>query len=272
MVIHLYGADSYRRGEKLRELLRAYKTKHPEQDTLSVDFEEEGFDGWVKAKDFLGQPSMFVESKLLVLTGVAKEEYSEWAPLLHAERESEKTFIIISDTLSPHKSFKFLLEKPVHTQHFPELSGRDLETFLLSIAKGEGLSFSPEGWRVFLSALRTFGEGAGKIWRAVFELKKLGLLAEGGTIGAEAIHKGIHFSVTRDFYGLTREVLLGRTLAARLRATEELSAGNFDSGWVFNTLCFLAKGKEALLLAEADIGIKSGALDYETAITRVALG
>jgi DNA polymerase III delta subunit len=203
--------------------------------------------------------------------GAAKEEYAKWAPLLHAERESEKTFIIISDTLAPHKNFKFLLEKPVQTQYFPELSGRDLETFLLIVAKKEALSFSPEGWRAFLLALRTFGDGAGKMWRAVFELKKLSLLAHGGIIDADAIHQGIHFSQIRDFYGLTREVLSGRTLGARLFAVEELSAGNFDAGWIFNTLCFLAKGKETLLLADADISIKSGTLDYETAITRVAL-
>lgn len=272
MVIYLYGPDSYRRSEKLRELTRAYAEKNPERDTLHINLEDEGVEGWMRAKDFLGQPSMFVEMKLLVLTEVAQESHEAWVSLLHAERNSEKTFVIISDSLTPHKSFKFLLEKPVHTQHFPELNGRELETFLLTIAKTEGFSFTPEGWRAFLLALRTFGEGSGKTWRAISEIKKLALLTEGGEIDAEAIQKGIHFSPTRDFYGLTRETLFGRSVGARLLAVEELTAGNFDSGWIFNTLCFLAKGKEALILARADIDIKSGVLDYETAITRVALG
>ena len=38
MIIYLYGPDSYRRGEKVRELVSKYREKYAHADFLEVDF------------------------------------------------------------------------------------------------------------------------------------------------------------------------------------------------------------------------------------------
>lgn len=272
MVFYLYGPDSYRRGEKLRELLDAYRSKHENHDLLHVDLDEEAEEGWRKAKDFLGQPSMFVESKLLILRSVGKEKHAEFAGVIQGELDTEHTFIIISDEVAPTEDFSFLLKKPSRSQKFMELSHRELGEFLKQKAAEKEIRFSPGGWNRFTGIFQGIPENEGKTWRAIMELEKLALLSGGGEISEESVERAIHYSPVRDFYGLARNVLFGRSLALRLSALEELSAGNFDSGWVFNTLCFLAKGPETVRLAEADVAVKSGRLDYEAALTKIAIG
>ena len=66
MIIYLVGSDSYRRGMKLRELVGQYKGKHEQIDFLDVDLEEDPAK-WESVRDFLNQPSMFVEKKFAVV-------------------------------------------------------------------------------------------------------------------------------------------------------------------------------------------------------------
>ena len=75
MIYFLYGPDSYRRNQKLKSSLEGYKNKYPTGDIMAVDLEENP-DDWAKARDFLNQPSMFVDSKVLIVkeSGEAPEK------------------------------------------------------------------------------------------------------------------------------------------------------------------------------------------------------
>ena len=66
MIYFLYGPDSYRRNQKLKSSLDGYRKKYPTGDIMAVDLEENP-DDWTKARDFLNQPSMFVDSKVLIV-------------------------------------------------------------------------------------------------------------------------------------------------------------------------------------------------------------
>ncbi len=273
MVIYLHGPDSYRRGKKLRELVADYKGKYATHDLLHVDLSEEPEDGWMRAKDFLNQPSMFVESKVLVLKEAAREEHVPWSDILVRELKTEKTFLLVSDSGEPHKHFSFLLKKPALFQKFGVLRGRELERFLAKEAEEAGVRFAPGAWRYFLAFVSSLGgtENPEKAtWAAVSELKKLAL-SGGEEIEEERLKQVLRFSDSADFYGLVRGLLSGRSMALRLGALEELMAENIDPARIFNTLCYLASGSDALFLSEADIAVKSGRLDYETALAKTAL-
>src|SRR3989344_130053 len=182
MLIYLYGPDSYRRGRKFKEILSAYAKRHALRDMLHVDREEEGEEGWLRARDFLNQPSMFVESKLLTLREAGREAYADWSDVLERELTIEKTFVIISDSASPHKRFSFLLSHPAKAQEFGILKGAPLERFLSEEAKGLGISFAADAWRYFLRAVSSFEEKEHPekaLWRAALELRKIALQGRG---------------------------------------------------------------------------------------------
>src|SRR3989344_2600273 len=117
MIIFLYGADSYRRGEKLKELVGGYRTKNKETDFLEVDLGESPED-WERARDFLVQPSLFTSKKLAIVrecgaiteaAGFSKEAVKIWREAIRASAVLEEgVFLIISDTKKPLAGFKFL--------------------------------------------------------------------------------------------------------------------------------------------------------------------
>ncbi len=281
MIVYLYGPDSYRRGRKLREIIAEYKKRYTTHDLLHIDLSEEPEDGWVRAKDFLNQPSMFVESKVLVLKEAAREEHAGEAETIKREITSEKTFIVISDSDAPHPEFSFLLKRSFQVHEFRLPNEGSFEKFLLGEARARGLSFEDPARRHFVDFIRAsfppdepkknISFAGERMWRTVTELEKLALVNRGEVISRSFIERYQQFLAQRNFYDLVRLLLSGRALEVRLGALEELFAGNADSARTFNTLCYMAGGKDALFLAEADVGVKSGKLDYETALLKTAL-
>lgn len=273
MLIYLYGADSYRRLKKLKEILKTYTERYALRDMLEIDLQEDAEGGWLRARDFLNQPSMFVESKVLVLREAGREEHSTWSGVLKSELNTEKTFVVISDSESPHKHFSFLLQNPSKAQEFKVLRGSDRERFLSDEASALGIKFTPDAWRYFLRMIASFDEKDNpekSIWQGVMELKKIAL-GSANEITRVELERALHFSEHGNFYDLVKVLLSGRTTALRLTVLEELFSTNTDPARAFNTLCYFASGKDALFLAEADVSIKSGKLDYETALLKTAL-
>ncbi|MDO8752194.1 MAG: hypothetical protein Q7J22_01390, partial [Candidatus Wolfebacteria bacterium] len=180
MIIYLYGPDSYRKNTRLREIVAQYRGKYRDADFLDVDLEEHPED-WERARDFLAQPSLFVRSKLCLVreagsvsekNGFSKSEIREWAALLQVYLQSEKVFLLISDSSAPLKAFQFLLKKPVRAQEFGVLRGRELQMFISLEAEARSLIFSPEAKRLFLEYVSGVPEAS---WVAMRELEKISL-------------------------------------------------------------------------------------------------
>jgi len=115
MIIFLHGEDSYRRGAKLSDVVQQYRAKHAQMDMKEFDLEENPED-WVKAKDFLEQPSMFVEAKLLVVKEADSVDTKEWVAALKREINAEKIFVVVVNAKKPIAKLKFLIEK-AHTKY-----------------------------------------------------------------------------------------------------------------------------------------------------------
>ncbi|MBU4030864.1 DNA polymerase III subunit delta [Patescibacteria group bacterium] len=72
MIILLYGEDTYRLRQKLKEIVSGYKSKH--QSGLSfARFDEKNFD-FSEVKNIIEAVSMFSEKKLIILENVVKEK------------------------------------------------------------------------------------------------------------------------------------------------------------------------------------------------------
>ena len=110
MVIFLYGPDSYRRREKLKEYLKRYRAKYK---ALSLSHFYLGQDNeWDKLKDFSQAQSLFEVSKLGIISeisGLEDKNQKELIKILKENLESKDLTLIIESDKKPAKEFNFLL-------------------------------------------------------------------------------------------------------------------------------------------------------------------
>jgi DNA polymerase III delta subunit len=270
MVIYLYGKDSYRRNQKLKELIFAYREKHPAMDFLSVDFEEDE-EGFARARDFLKQPSMFVDSKLLVMKEIAalpEKERKALTKILKPEAETSKTFIIISDSEESLSDFKFLLEEPVKHQSFAVLRDKALDQFLATEAVQRRLKFERSAWNFLISYLSA---GEETTWRGINELEKFALAGFKSPVALQDVQSLIHSAELGPVFKVAREFLRITDHKKKLALLERVLLHGEEAAYFFNSLGFQARGKDLFCLADYDIKIKSGKADYEEALTEFAL-
>jgi DNA polymerase III delta subunit len=263
MVIYLYGEDSYRRNRKLKELVRAYEKKNPSVDVAVFDLEENS-DDWQRAKDFLNQPSMFVDAKLAVIKEVQAAGDKEWIKTLKEQVGAEKIFVIVSDKKSPKKEFRFLSKAPVKSQEFNELEGAALAGFLKKEAALRNLGFTEEASRFFLSYIADSKE---RSVLAVRELEKLYLLGLRGEIQLTRLQTAIRFEKKEAVWRAASAILGRGSVGRKLGVLERVLLQREAPSYVFNSLGFQARDRQALRLADYDISLKSGGLEYEEALT-----
>lgn len=278
MIIFLFGPDSYRRNQNVKKLIEEYQQKHPSMDFLVADLEDEP-DNWEKVRDFLNQPSMFTDAKLVVAKESGAVDKKEWRAILKEQIKTEKTFVLISDRGKPAADFKFLKEKAFKSEEFGELSGRALETFAKKESARRGLNFSPDGWRFFLDYLEN--QPGERSWLVITELEKITLSNFRQPIELADLKTVIYWFSKSDFYSLIRPLLGfplrlvgdeasgdGRT---KLGVLEKLFLQKEEPARIFNTLAYMAPGRQLEKLADYDVAVKSGRLDYEEAILDFAL-
>ncbi len=271
MIIYLVGPDSYRRGIKLRELIRQYKEKNKEIDLLDVDLEEDPTK-WEGIRDFLNQPSMFVDKKIAVVresgavpVGAGSKE---WVKTLKAFLDTPDTFVVISDHEGPRKEFQFLMDVKEY-QEFNELEGRMLEMFVRKEAQVRGVTFAPSALEYFLRHLFWVES---RSWTAINEIGILALAGFKGSVSQDDLKKLFTIGANEKVYEIARAFVFERQWKTKLALLERALAEKVAEAHLFNTLAFQVRGDDIEKLADFDVAIKSGNLDYEEALTSLALG
>ncbi len=269
MIFHLYGPDSYRRNKKLREFLAEYFKKHTTTDILELDFEGDE-EAAAKAKDFLSQPSMFTPSKVLVVRESAvSADNKSWAAVVKKYVDESKTFVFFSDSGKPVKVFDFLLKKPVQALAFNELAGEELKKFVLDEAAARRIKFSPEAFRFLIGFL---GSAKDASWNAVNELEKIALLELPQPIALKSLEPMLEWTAKTAVFEGVRAIMWARDRAEKLKALEKLLLQKEAVAYIFNSLGFGARGRDVVRLADYDVSVKSGGLDYEEALLGFVLG
>jgi len=251
MIIYLYGPDSYRRQKKQKEIIKAYKEKH---SGLTMDrfYLDEGEEEWLRFKNFAGTQSLFGSSRLAVASGLAELQIKDTAEFLET-LAAEKGFVFL---LSEEKEgFEFLTKEPVVSQEFGDLSGAQLESFLLSEAKKRDLTLGREQLSALISV---YGSDT---WGLVTELEKLNLSEGNYELGVR--HYGQGGSLFNLIYRLR-----SRDLKTKLPVLEVLLRDE-DPAKIFNLFAYSSREKGRF--ADYDLAVKSGKLDYETALLSLVL-
>lgn len=263
MVIVLFGPDSYRRVAKQQELIAAYRAKHEHADLFSVDLADDP-ESWVKARDFLRQPSMFVDSKVLLVREPAAVEKKEWAAALADAVDAKGVIVMLSAEADPGEGLPFLKDRSVERQEFREFEGRALEAFVLCEAHTRGFTFEPSALRFFLNYLESFSSRSARV---LSEFEKIALGKFTMPIARADIVALVRWLPSEEITFGTRMVGGGDSALARLSALEGLFLGGESPARLFNLIAYQVSGSVASVLALYDIAIKSGKLEYEEALT-----
>jgi len=247
MIIYLHGPDSYRRQEKLNWYLDEFRKKH---SALTVErFDLEIPDEMARFKDFAAAQSLFADFKFGILGGVAEIHPKELEGSFKLATDSKALTLAISVDEKLPKEFKPLYGKGVIKEEFKEIPPGALADFIAEQAAARRLKISASDIKVLSQNY------SGNAWAIITELDKLVL---GGS--TEPLRQ------QENFFALLNRISRG-DLAALTRLLE-----SEDSAKIFNMLASFAKASEAKAkIADYDVAIKSGKLDYAEALISLAL-
>lgn len=267
MIIYLYGPDAYRRQQKTKELITAYRQKHPHFDFKSFDLAENP-ENYLGLKDFLNQQSLFDNFKISLITGIFEVESKKAKPILKNQLTKENSALLISEGKKPTKEFDFLLEKPVWAQEFKPLTAGKLAFFLRKEIEKRNLNFTPEAKKYLM---RWQEDGQTDCWALINELDKIVLAGFPQPIMVNHLESLLSFAGRGKIFDLAG-ILAGRyPLKKKLITLEQLLIQKEPAAYVFNLLGYQATGSLLSQLADYDWLVKSGGLDYEEVLLDLAL-
>lgn len=268
MLFYLYGPDSYRLKEKLARLVEPYKKKYKNTDILEVDIRESE-DDWKKVRDFLTQPSMFVDSKVVIVKYAMAIEEPEWINTLRSQLKTEKVFTFLSEEDEPIRSFDFLLSEGVQKMEFRELDGKSLENFIKKKSEEFHISFTEDALRLFISFIISCEHD--RSWHTIHELEKLLLLELPTPIQKKDLSEYIKVHTHEELFSLARGIVYEKSISTRLFSLEKAFLQNEAAAHLFNLVSALVRGPEMLLFADYDVLVKSGKIGYEEALLEFAI-
>ena len=233
MIIFLYGPDSYRRQQKQREIIEKYKAKHSALTIDRFDLDEEGAPD--RLKEFLEARSLFGGKKLAIISG-----WDDQAAVLDDE---SLVLLVSTEKGDPPKGAK--------GEEFKNLEGAAWEKFINQQAVSRQLTLSPQVINGLVTAYQ------GDSWGLITELDQLTLCNFQLPI--------FNFQLRYDFIDLIKQISWKGDLSTKIPALEIL-LHNEDPGKIFNLLAAFTGSSQKIQMADYDVAVKSGKLDYEAAL------
>lgn len=274
MIIFLYGPDSYRRRQKLKEIVSQYKEKR--QSLGFFDFEsEEPEEEFSRLREFCASYSLFENVKLAVVNkflNFAKElsakEAKKTVEFLKSNLKNKELTILLSEEKAPLKIFDFLLKNSILVQEFENLSVEQLKSFIKKEAEKREIKLSADAV-MFLA-----GVFNGNIWSLINELDKLSLVGD-KNFNTERLREIIDDdkpAVGNEFFKQVSALSFSRSLPQKI-VNLEILLNKEDPARIFNVLASFSSNPPDLIrkFADYDIVIKSGKMDYEEVLVDFSL-
>lgn len=181
MIIFIYGPDTFRSSQKLKEIESSYRIKH--KDGLNFQTFEWSHTTPDEFKNVLCSASIFDEKKLVIVKNAcasAKADQQKLIEILEEKRAllDESIIVVFFEAGKPEKSelFSWLVKKVKMTECFDSLAG----TRLLNWAKKE---IEKSGSQIQLFVLEKLVSFVGPdLWQMSNEINKLTALRAGKAI------------------------------------------------------------------------------------------
>ncbi|MDP3014820.1 MAG: hypothetical protein Q8N28_00105 [bacterium] len=279
MLIFLYGSDSYRRQKKLNYYTEEYRKKY---SNLSCDFFDlENPEEFLRLKEFSGQQLLFDNKKMAVLNNVFEIETKELKVFLKKYIDLEDFTILISEDNLPSKELEFMIKKAFKVEEFKELKNENWRFFVQKEAKERKAVLTPGAVNFLAEVYKNDN------WGLVNELDKISLWHSNSApspIDIEDLKKiGDYNYESPDIFAFINAVSLPTAdlsqgernwpLARRIIALEKLFISQEEPVKIFNIFASLNRLPRQIIekLADCDIMVKSGKMDYEEVLVDLAL-
>ena len=186
-----------------------------------------------------------------MVTNVGEADKQKTALMKGVSGDKALTLIFIADK-KPTKEYAFLFKEPATAEEFALPEGRALAAFIETEAKARGAKLSA------VDARSLAASSGSDTWTIVTELDKLAL---GGALETNA---------RPPFFPLLQQLKNRYSLASRLSALAYLLEYE-DLAATFNITASLMEPELKPKMADYDVAIKSGKLEYEEVLTDLAL-
>ena len=267
MIILLYGSDSYRRQRKLNKIVEEYKQKHSNMSLEGFDLEEDG--EFERLKDFAGQMSIFDIKKLAVLKNISEADSDKMKEFLKNYLTSENLTILISENSIPDE-FENLLKKALLTEKFDELNVEKLKFFAQKEIQNRGVLISDSALNLLARNFK------GDTWGFMNELEKLILWRTNGKMEidvSDVKNMGDYSYEAPNIFDFINSIARNSSPSQKIVNLEKLLLGQEEPAKVFNFMASSRYLSRDLVkkLADCDVLVKSGKLDYEDVFLDLAL-
>lgn len=272
MLIYLYGSDSYRRQKKSNFYIEEYRKKY---SNLSCDFFDldpsagSGQEEFLRLKEFSGQQLLFDNKKMAVLNNVFEIDAKELKDFLKKYLDSEDFTILISEEKLPPKELEFMIKKAFKVDEFKELEAENWRFFIQKEAK-ERKAVLTAGAINFLAEIYKNDS-----WGLANELDKISLISPISPVDINDLKKINDYNYeSPDIFAFINAVSRNWPLARRMNALEKLFISQEESFKIFNIFASLNWLPRQIIkkLADCDIMVKSGKMDYEEVLVDLAIG
>jgi len=191
MIIFLYGEDTYRMKEKLKEIIGRYKKIH--KTGLNLKY----FDDFTNFKDEIRQIPMFKEKKLAIITDIfTNPDFKEKFCQNKKEFLNSEDIILIYEEKDFNKNnslFKFL-KKNAKSQEFKFLTGQRLKTWIKK-------EFGRYETKIDSEVLEKLIEYIGNdLWQMSNEIRKLASFRNNKIVGVEDIELLVRSKIETDIF------------------------------------------------------------------------
>ena len=177
MILFLYGEDTYRMKEKMKEIIEKYKKVH--KSGLNLKY----FDNFEDLKDGMKQMSMFKEKKLAIINNPFsniefKEKFSENGKDF---AKSEDIIVFYQEEVNKNDTFFKFLKKNAKCQEFSSLGGLKLKEWIRKEFGKYQTEIEPKSLEMLIEYI------GNDLWRMANEIKKLASYKKNKIIKAEDI-------------------------------------------------------------------------------------
>ncbi len=167
MILFLYGEDTFRSLQKLKEIVGEYKKKNKDElNLLSIDLEEKGFQEF---RDQLRSRSIFNEKKLIILKNpLSNSRFKK--ELLKNKGLLETSHLLVfyqKGKVSSKDDLFALLKKQGRAQGFKPLKGAHLRKWVKKIAHKYWVEIEPSAVKLLITRCRK------DLWRVNNETAKI---------------------------------------------------------------------------------------------------
>ncbi len=169
MIIFLYGKDSYRINQKIKEIIKGYEAKNPSGlNLINLDLAEN------RLKDFFESAkssSLIPEKKLIILKNIFITDFEALLKFLKSQNLSKRDdvilLIIAFGDFDKNELFKYLIKKPNQVQNFKPLKAYEVKSWAKQFSNLLGVDLTDEALDFLIS---NYGLD---LWRSDCEIRKL---------------------------------------------------------------------------------------------------